>query len=256
MSLIKKNDIFLLEEIVKKNFSSKYKDSALGVFWTILSPLLMMALFTIIFSTIFGGNIDNYAVYFLTGWCLFQFFNSSISSSMNALKGNKSILQRTPAPKYIFVLGGILSEFLNYLIMLILLVIIMFITHATFHFPIMFFSIIPIISLFIMIVGLGLMLSIACVYYTDIRHLWSVIALMLMYASAIFYPIDIIPEPFKGYMLLNPLYWVIDHFRCFIYQGIIPNGISLLNSLLLSLIILICGIIIFKKYEDKVVTKF
>ena len=256
MSSIKKNDIFLLEEIVKKNFSSKYKDSVLGILWTILSPLLIMTLFTIIFSTIFGGNIDNYAVYFLTGWCLFQFFNSSISSSMNALKGNKSILQRTPAPKYIFVLGGILSEFLNYLIMLILLVIIMFITHATFHFPIMFFSIIPIISLFIMIVGLGLMLSIACVYYTDIRHLWSVIALMLMYASAIFYPIDIIPEPFKGYMLLNPLYWVIDHFRCFIYQGIIPNGISLINSLLLSLIILICGIIIFKKYEDKVVTKF
>ena len=256
MSSIKKNDIFLLEEIVKKNFSSKYKDSVLGILWTILSPLLIMTLFTIIFSTIFGGNIDNYAVYFLTGWCLFQFFNSSISSSMNALKGNKSILQRTPAPKYIFVLGGILSEFLNYLIMLILLAIIMFITHATFHFPIMFFSIIPIISLFIMIVGLGLMLSIACVYYTDIRHLWSVIALMLMYASAIFYPIDIIPEPFKGYMLLNPLYWVIDHFRCFIYQGIIPNGISLINSLLLSLIILICGIIIFKKYEDKVVTKF
>ena len=62
MSLIKKNDIFLLEEIVKKNFSSKYKDSVLGVLWTILSPLLMMVLFTIIFSTLFGRNIDNYAV--------------------------------------------------------------------------------------------------------------------------------------------------------------------------------------------------
>ena len=145
MSSIKKNDIFLLEEIVKKNFSSKYKDSVLGVMWTILSPLLMMALFTIIFSTIFGRNIENFPVYFLSGWCLFQFFNTSISVSMNALKGNKSILQRTPAPKYIFVLGGILSEFLNYLIMLSLVVIIMFITHATFHFPIIFCSIIPII---------------------------------------------------------------------------------------------------------------
>ena len=256
MSSIKKNDIFLLEEIVKKNFSSKYKDSVLGVMWTILSPLLMMALFTIIFSTIFGRNIDNYAVYFLCGWCLFTFFSSSISVSMDALKGNKSILQRTPAPKYIFVLGGILSEFLNYLIMLILLIVIMFITHATFHFPLIFCSIIPIILLFIMIVGLSLMLSIACVYYTDIKHLWKVVSMMLMYASAIFYPIDIIPEPFRGYMLLNPLYWAIDQFRCFVYQGIVPNGINLINFLFLSLIILICGIIVFKKYEDKVVTKF
>ena len=107
-----------------------------------------------------------------------------------------------------------------------------------------------------MIVGLGLMLSIACVYYTDIKHLWSVISMMFMYASAIFYPIDIIPEPFRGYMMLNPLYWVIDQFRCFIYRGIVPNGINLINFLLLSLIILICGIIVFKKYGDKVVTKF
>ncbi|WP_410319629.1 ABC transporter permease [Methanobrevibacter sp.] len=256
MSLITKNEMFLLEEIVKKNFASKYKGSVLGVMWTILSPLLMMALFTIIFSTLFGRNIDNYAVYFLCGWCLFQFFSSSISASMNALKGNKAILQRTPAPKYIFILGGILSEFLNYLIMLILLVVIMFITHATFHFPIMFFSIIPIISLFIMIVGLGLMLSIACVYYTDIQHLWGVISMMLLYASAIFYPMDIIPEPFRGYLLLNPLYWVIDQFRCFVCQGISPNAINLIDSLLLSLIILICGIIVFKRYEDKIVTKF
>ena len=245
-----------MEEIVKKNFLSKYKESVLGVMWTILSPLLMMALFTIIFSTLFAKNIDNYAVYFLCGWCLFQFFTSSISASMEALRGNKSILKRTPAPKYIFVLGAILSEFLNYLIMLILLVIIMLITHAPFYFPIMFGSIISIISLFIMIIGLGLMLSIACVYYTDIRHLWSVISMMLLYACAIFYPMDVVPEPFRGYMMLNPLYWIIDHFRCFVYQGIFPNGIGLINSLLLSFIILICGIIVFKKYDDKVVTKF
>jgi len=256
MNLIKMYDLFLLEEIVKKNFLSKYKESVLGVMWTILSPLLMMALFTIVFSTLFSRNIDNFAVYFLCGWCLFQFFTSSISASMDSLKNNKSILKRTPAPKYIFVLGGILSEFLNFLIMLILLMIIMFITHAPFYFPILFCSIVPIILLFILIVGLGLMVSIACVYYTDIRHLWSVLSLMLMYASAIFYPMDIIPEPFRGYFLLNPLYWAINQFRCFVYQGIAPNGINLLNFLLLSMIILICGVIVFRKYDDKVVTKF
>ncbi|WP_394350244.1 ABC transporter permease [uncultured Methanobrevibacter sp.] len=224
--------------------------------WTILSPLLMVALFTIIFSTLFGGIIKNYYVYFMCGWCLFQFFSSSISASMNALNGNKAILQRTPAPKYIFVLGGILSEFLNYFIMLVLLVVIMLITHAPFYFPIIFGSIIPIISLFFLIVGWGLMLSITCVYYTNIQHLWTVVSMMLLYSCAIFYPMDIIPESFRGYMMLNPLYWIIDHFRCFVYHGIAPNGIGLINSLLLSLIILVCGIIVFKKYEDKIVTKF
>ena len=80
MSFIKKNEIFLLSVIVKKNFSSKYKDSVLGILWTVLSPLLIMVLFTIIFSTIFERNIENFPVYFLCGWCLYMFFNTSINT--------------------------------------------------------------------------------------------------------------------------------------------------------------------------------
>lgn len=182
-------------------------------------------------------------------------FNAAMTSSMGSLKGNKSILQRTPVPKYIFVLGSIISEFLNFIIMLILLIIVMVITHAPFYFPTMLFSIVPIISLIIMVSGLGFMLSIICVYYTDVRHLWSVVSLMLMYASAIFYPMSIIPEPYRQYLSLNPLYWVIDQFRSCVYYGVIPQFIPVVNSLLLSLIIFVCGIIIFKKYENRIMMK-
>lgn len=252
MNFIKKNEIFLLEEIVKKNFLSKYKDSVLGILWTILSPLLIMALFTIIFSTIFGQSIRNFPVFFLSGWCIFMFFNASLNGSMDALRGNKSILQRTPAPKHIFILGGIISDFLTFIIMLILLIGVMIVTRAPFYIPIMFFSIIPIISLLLMITGLGLILSIACVYYTDIKYLWTVVSMMIMYSSGIFYPMSIIPEPYRKYLILNPLYWIIDQFRCFVYHGIFPQIGYLLNSLLLSLIILVLGIIIFKKYENRI----
>lgn len=255
MWFFKKNEIFLLVEIVKKNFSSKYKGSVIGVFWTVLSPLLMMALFTIIFSTLFGRNIENYSLYFLCGWCIFNFFNMSIRSSMDSLKGNKTILQRTPAPKYIFVLASIISEFLNLIIMLILLVFVIIVTNAPFHLPISLLSIFPIISLLIMATGLGLILSVACVYYVDIQYLWSVLSMMFMYASAIFYPMSIIPEPYHSYLILNPIFWVIDQFRCFVYHGIIPQTGYLINSLLLSLIILVFGIIVFKKYESKITLK-
>jgi len=107
-----------------------------------------------------------------------------------------------------------------------------------------------------MIIGLGLMLSIICVYYTDVQHLWGVLSVMIMYSSALFYPMDIIPEPFHQYMILNPLYWIVDQFRSFIYVGAIPDVLNMVNSLLLSVIILIFGIIIFKKYEKKVSMRF
>ena len=255
MIFITKDKLFLLREIVEKNFASKYKDSVLGIIWAVLNPLLMVALFTILFSTIFGRSIENYAVYFLCGWSVFSSFNRSISSSMSSLKGNKNILKRTTAPKYIFVLGSILSELLNFIIVLMLLVSVMIITHAPFHLPVMLFSIIPFASLLIMVTGLGLMLAVVCVYYTDVRHLWGVVSLMLMYASAIFYPIEIVPIQYRQFLLLNPIYWIIDHFRTFVYLGEFPNFISLTNSLLLSLIILVFGIIIFKKYEKGVTMK-
>ena len=256
MNFINKDNLFLLEEIVKNNFSSIYKDSILGMLWTILNPLLMMALFTIIFSTLFKRNIDNFPVYFLCGWCIVTFFNRVIGVAMYSLKGNKNILQRTPAPKHIFVMGSIISEGLTFIIMLILLVIIMIITHAPFYWFTIPFSIIPVASLLFMITGLGLMVSIICVYYSDLQHLWSVISMAIFYSSSVFYPMEIFPEPFHQYLVLNPVYWVVDQFRSFIYYGVFPSLIQILNLVLLSLIILVFGLIVFKKYEDKVTMNF
>lgn len=255
MRFFSKNELFLLEEEVKRNFSAKYKDSVLGIFWTVLKPLLIMVLLTIIFSTMFSRSIENYPVYLLSGRCIYDWFTSSVSVSLNSIKGNKSILQKTAAPKHIFILGGILSEFLNFLITLMILFGVMIVTNTPFNLFVMPLSIIPAISMIIMVTGLGFMLSIMNVYYTDIKHLWSVVSMMLMYASAIFYPMDIIPEPYHSYLILNPVFWVIDQFRSLIYLGTIPSTMYMLNSLLLSSIILVFGLIIFKKYEKHVIMK-
>lgn len=256
MSLLNEKELFLLEEIVRKNFSSKYKDSILGIFWSVLKPLLIMIILTIVFSTFFRNWVDNYPVYLLSGRILFDFFSNSVYMAMNSLSGNKNILQKTAAPKHIFIIGGIISEFLNFIITFVILLGVMAVTNTPFYLKIMPLAIIPIISAILLYTGLGLMLSIARVYYTDFQHLWGVITILVMYASAIFYPMDIIPEPYHSILILNPIFWIIDQFRCVIYQGIIPETGYMLNSLLISLIILVIGIIIFKKYEKKVAMKF
>lgn len=255
MNFISKNDIFLLEEIVKRNFASKYKDSVLGILWSLLRPLLMMIILTIIFSTLFNNMIENYPVYLISGRCIYDFFSASINSGMMAIKGNKLILQKSATPKYIFVLGSVISEFINFFITVIILLGVMIVTNTTFYFTIMPLSIIPILSLVLMITGLCLILSIVCVYFTDIKHLWSAISLMWMYASAIFYPMDIIPEPYHQFLILNPLYWIIDQFRDLIYLGTLPEFSYIVNSLLLSSIILVVGVIIFKAFEKKTVLR-
>lgn len=256
MDAINKQQLFLLEEIVKKNFSAKYKESVLGILWSVIKPLLIMVIMTIIFSTLFHNRIENYPIYLLSGKCIFDFFNAGTNISLMAIKGNKNILTKTSAPKYIFVLGAVISEFLNFIISIIILVAVMIATKSPFYFPSMLLSIIPIISLLMMIMGLGFILSILCVYYTDIKHLWGVITMVAMYASAIFYPMDIIPEPYHQFMILNPIYWIIEQFRDFVIYGALPDALFLVNTIYLSAIILIFGILIFRKFEKKTAMKF
>lgn len=255
MRFINESELFLLEEVVKRNFSAKYKDSVLGIFWTVLKPLLIMILLTIIFSSMFSRSIENYPVYMLAGRCIYDCFTSSISTSLNAIKNNKNILQKTAAPKYIFVLGGIISEFINLAITFVILLAVMIATNSPFNLMIIPLAIFPIISLAIMVTGFGFMLSILNVYYTDVSHLWSVFSMMIMYSVAIFYPMDMIPDPYHFYLCLNPIYWIIDQFRSFVYLQTLPPVINVVNSLLFSTMILVFGLIIFKKYESKVLMR-
>ena len=256
MNILNTNHLFLLHELVKKNFSSKYKDSSLGILWSLLRPLLIMMVFTIVFSTVFGRTIKNYPVYYLVGRTVLDFFNGSITSSMNALRGNRNILIQTAAPKHIFVLASVTTEFLNYLISLILVVGVMIATHAPFYFNTIPYMIIPVISLIMMTTGFSLILSILAVYYSDIIHLWGVVSLLILYTSAIFYPMDIISEPFRSYAILSPVFWIIDQVRDYVYLGTMHSVSNTINSMLLSIIILLFGIIVFRAYRDRVSKRF
>ena len=129
----------------------------------------------------------------------------------------------------------------------------MIVTNAPFHPSFMILSIIPIISLLILVTGSSLIMSILATYYTDIKHLWSIITQLLLYASAIFYSMDSIPEPYHQYLILNPIFWAINQFRSFMIFGTFPDMLNMINLFLLSLMILILGIIIFEKYENKVI---
>ncbi|WP_405304193.1 ABC transporter permease [Methanobrevibacter sp.] len=256
MNLIKKNEFFLLTEIVKKNFSAKYKDSVLGIFWSVLQPLCMAIIFTVVFSTLFSRSIEYYPVYLLCGKAMFDFFSASTNLCINAIRGNKSILLQTSAPKHIFIIGAVISEFLNFIIDSALVIAVIFVLGAPFYPQTMPLSIIPVISAFILCIGLGLMLSICEVYYSDTAYLWRVLRQVLFYSCAIFYPMEMVPNPYYQYLILNPVFWLVNQFRSLFIYGTVPSTLYMANSLLLSTIIFVFGLIVFKKYNPKIALKF
>lgn len=241
---------FLLKQLVKRDLTSKYKDSFLGIIWSFINPLCIMLIFTAIFSVLFRFQIKNFPVYFLTGRIIYDFFIAATNGAMRSIRGNASILKKIYVPRYMFAIGSISYEFINFLISLVILFGVMWLTGAEFHIAIVF-SIMPLILLILMIVGVGLILAIFNTYFSDVGHLYSIFTLLLMYASALFYPMEIVPANIQMIFTLNPLYIAITCFRDTIMYGIFPDISSLLYLAIFSIMIFAVGFLLFRIYEKK-----
>ena len=241
---------FLLTQLVRKDLTSKYKDSVLGILWSFFNPLLIMLVFTAIFSMLFGRNIENFPVYFLSGRLIYDFFNSATKGSMRSIKRNASLLKKIYVPKYMFSVSAVCYEFINFLISFFILFLVMVITGAQFHLTSVF-AIIPIGLLVILIFGVGLILAVCNTYFSDVGYLYDVFGLILMYASALFYPIEIVPATVQRVFSLNPVYSAITCFRECVVYGVFPNVSTLTYLAVFAFTVFGIGILLFSIYEKK-----
>lgn len=243
---------FLLKQLVKRDFTSKYKESVLGIIWSFLDPLLIMIVFTLIFSSLFSREIHNYAVYYLSGRLIYRFFVSSTSNAMESIRRNRGILTKIYVPRYMFALSSICYEIINYVISLFILFCVMMATGEQFHLM-MFASIIPMAFFILMIFGVGLILAVLNTYYSDISHFYSIFSLILMYASALFYPMEIVPADIQMIFSLNPVYITIVCFRDSVLYNVFPDISALLYLAVCSIMFFAVGFLLFRIYEKKLV---
>jgi len=241
---------YLLTILVKKDIKKKYKGSFLGILWSLFNPLLNMVVLTIIFSTLFNRSIENFPVYILSGRLLFGFFLSSTNTSMRSIISSADIIRKVYIPKYIITVSKIISNFIFFAISLIDLVIIMMVTKAHITLNIIYAPI-YLLLLFIFTCGISLILATITVFFRDIEHLYGVFTTALMYASAIFYPAEIIPDRYQFILTLNPIYYFIKGFRNAVYYGIPLKLNNFLVCFGLATISMIVGILVFEKNQDR-----
>lgn len=241
---------FLLNQLVKRDIQVKYRNSTLGIFWSFLEPLLTMIVMTIIFSYIFKRSIPNFPVYYLIGRVAFQLFQTGTQGSMKSIIGNVNIIKSVYVPKYLYALATVMSNFVIFLMSLVILFAVMIVTNVQFTI-FMIFSVLPIIVLLLLTVGVGLILATVTVFFRDIEHLYGVFVMLLMYASAIFYPADIIPAQWQFILTINPVYGCISCLRDVLLNGVLYNPATLLYSTIWALGTLIIGMAIFYKYQNR-----
>lgn len=242
---------FLLSELVKKEIKLKYRRSYLGILWTLIEPLLTMLVLFFVFSTFREGSKKDFPVYILTGRLLYSYFSNATKSAMKSIRTNGQMIKKVYVPKYIYPMASILSQFITFLISLIVLVGVAVVTKVkpTIHIA---EAIVPLLILFVMVLGVGLILATLAVFFRDMEYLWGVILMMIMYCSAIFYGAEKVINSGYGWILkYNPLYAVILNFRNSVLYGLPLDMPALLYSAGFSVAALLVGIVMFYKQQDK-----
>lgn len=240
---------FLLYQLVKKDIQLKYRNSYLGVLWTLLEPLLTTMVLVLVFSRLYH-NTKDFPVYILTGRLLYSFFSTTTRSALKSVRVNASMIKKVYVPKYMYPCASVLSGYIQFLISLIVLVAVAMVCQITptWH---LLEAIFPLLIVFVMTMGAGLWLSTLAVFFRDLEYLWGVALTLLMYACAIFYKVEtVIGENNRWLFRLNPLYAVIENFRDAVY-GNAMNLPVMLYSLGISLALFFSGIIVFYKNQDK-----
>jgi len=240
---------FLLYELVVKEIKLKYRKSYLGILWTLIEPLLTMIVLYLVFSKLRKHNDRTFAVYILTGRLLYSYFSGATKAAMKSIRKNSQMIKKVYVPKYIYPFASVLSQFVTFLISLVVLaaVAIVLKVKPTIY---IFEAIIPIIILFFMALGVGLILATLSVFFRDMEYLWDVVLMIIMYCSAIFYYPSMVSD--NSWILnMNPLYAVIYNFRNTILEGAPLAPGALAYSVTFSLISLVVGIVMFYKNQDK-----
>lgn len=241
----------LLRELVVRDIKVKYRRSVLGLLWTVLNPLLMMTVMSVIFSKLFSNSIENFKIYYLSGYILYTFFNESTTQALFSIIYNSTLIKKVYIPKYLFPLSKVISAFVNLFFSFCAMVIVMLVTGAQIHWTIIL-SVVPALYLAVFCCGFGMILSTMYVFFRDLGHLYGIITLIWMYLTPLFYPVELLVQNGMQFLLrINPLYQNVAYFRMLVLDGVVPGLAHNLACMIPSVVFLVLGIVVFWRNQDK-----
>lgn len=240
----------LLNELIARDIKTKYRRSLLGVLWTILNPLLMMVVLSVVFSNLFRFDIEYFPVYLLSGQLIFNFFSESTTNAMSSIIANGPLIRKIYVPKYMFVLSRIFSSTINLLASFTALICVMLVMRVRLHYTVLL-AVVPLILIVLFSLGAGLILAAITVKFRDVMHLYSVFITALMYLTPVIYPMSILPSWLEKIVLLNPITNILMMFREFMIYGTFPSILSIVIGMVEVVIILVLGVYVFYKNQDE-----
>lgn len=230
--------------LVRRDVTARYKRSVLGIAWTMLNPLGMMIVLSIVFSQVFRIQMEGYPVYVLSALLAWNFFSQTSSNTINSLVWGGDLLQRIYIPRSTFAISAIGTGLVNFVLSLVPLLAVILIIGLPLHWTILLS---PIAMLFIAMysLGIGLLISTIGIFFVDVVEMYTIVLMAWFYLTPIIYPLELLPPEIHGWLQLNPMLHLVELFRDLVFTGTIPPLESWLISFGISLATLLVGWIIF-----------
>jgi len=243
-------DWFILSTLVSKDFKRKYRRSILGVVWSVLNPLLMMIVISLVFSYLFKFDIPNYPVYLILGQTLYNFMANSTTNGLASIIESASMIKKIKVNKLIFPLSKVIFELVNFALSLVAVALVFAFYRIV---PGINLALLPLLMVYMMLFCSGLAMALAAleVFFRDVMHLWSVATTAWMYATPVMYPLDILHPLMIQAMQFNPMYHFITYFRMIAFYGETPSLELNLLCLGMAASTFLVGLLIFTRSQKR-----
>ena len=242
----------LLYNLALREIKSKYKQTMIGIGWVVFQPLVMMLVFTAVFSyfaKVKTGDVP-YPLFSYCGLVVWAFFSNSVLKGMSSIISNINLVTKTYFPREILPLSAIISSFVDFLVACLLFLLLVIFYGIPFTGYILMVPLILIIQI-ILVTGLSLFLSAFNVFKRDAGYVVPIGLQVWMFLSPIVYPVNLVPENYKTLYMLNPVACIVEGYRSSILYGQMPSLRELGWAAVVSVVILVAAYIYFKKAEMK-----
>ncbi len=245
----------LLKNNIKKEIRGKYKGSWLGILWTFLNPLLMLAVYAFVFPYILRVNVENYTIFMIVALIPWNFFTTAIQSGTGCVVANGNILKKVYFPREIIPISITFSQLVNFLITCVIMFVFILVSGVGFSYHLLLMPLLILIQA-VLTLAITFILSALTVFVRDIDHFVSVFLTLAFYGTPIVYQASMLPAKFQWILQFNPMAQLVEAYRAILYYHEMPDFRMLWIWGIISVVALIGGYKIFKKLEKSFVEEF
>ena len=244
----------LLYVLLRRNLKKRYRGSSLGIYWSLLNPIIMTVLYSAVFGTNFkvyyDNSIFNYVLAVFSGLIIFNFFSSSTAQALSSVVVNGPIVNKIRLPLFIFPLSCIGANIFQFLMgsLPLLMIVTLILSGNIIN---VLAIILPLLALALVCTGVGFLTSALYVFFRDLPYFYELLTFLIWISLPIFYPSEIVPDQIRPFLVVNPLFPIIESIRQISLSGDLPNVSFIFHSLLSGCIVLTLGVIAFRLWQEK-----